>query len=128
MKTVLSFALFCLFTIFFMVCCQKEDTAKDYRAAFTGTYAAKETTTCYGAMGNCYHESDSIIYVIPGDSDSTILVLGRMISIATDGIYTAYHYGLQFRSDSIFSNLMVGGLGGGTYVKHVGKRISKKVN
>jgi len=110
------------------ICCKKDDTVKDYRSAFIGTYDVKETTNCYGAMGDCFYEKDTIIYVTEGEGDSTISVLGRTVNIYPDGNYSAYHYSLQFRNDSIFSFFMNGGLGAGTYIRHEGKRISKKVN
>jgi hypothetical protein len=108
--------------------CKKDNTVKDYRSVFIGTYVVKETTTCYGAMGDCFYEKDTTIHVTAGEGDSTISVLGRTLNIYPDGNYSAYHYGLQFRNDSIFSFFMNGGLGAGTYIRHEGLRISKKVN
>jgi hypothetical protein len=126
MKTLVYFALSGIAALFVLIGCKKDDTAKDYRSAFTGKFNVKETTTCYGAMGDCQYEKDTTIYVVPGDSDSIIIVMGRTININPEGSYTAYHYGLQFRNDSIFSFNMTGGLEGGTYIRHEGKRISKK--
>jgi len=128
MKTFKCFAIFGLVAMLFQASCKKEGAEKDYRNAFTGTYAVKETTTCYGGMGDCYYEKDTTIYVTPGDTDSTINVLGRNLAINTDGHYATSHHHLQFRNDSIISFFKYGGLGGGTYVWHVGKRISKKLN
>ena len=79
-------------------------------------------------MGDCFYEKDTTIHVTAGEGDSTISVLGRTLTIYPDGNYSAYHYGLQFRNDSIFSFFMNGGLGAGTYIRHEGLRISKKVN
>jgi hypothetical protein len=55
---------------------------------------------------------------------STLSVLGREVWLDSGGSYYAYHYGLNFRNDSIFSNYMSGGLGCGSYISHVGVKIS----
>jgi hypothetical protein len=110
---------------FFLTACDKEDnTPSDLRDEFRGQYQCRETVSCYGSCGTCSTVRDTIISIDYGNSDSTITVLGREVWLDSAGSYSAYHYGLYFRNDSIFSNYMNGGLGCGQYESYVGVKIS----
>ena len=105
--------------------CKKEcNEPSDFRDEFTGQYQCHETISCYGFCGTCSSERDTIISVTYGNTDSTISVLGREVWLDSADSYYAYHYGLNFRNDSIFSNYMNGGLGCGQYESYVGVKIS----
>ena len=96
----------------------------DFRDSIIGKYSVIEIISCYGPCGACYSTKDTTISVNYGVTDSTYNVLGWDAYLGTTGTYTAYHYGLTFRNDSIFSYFMNGGLGCGQNVSHVGVRTS----
>jgi hypothetical protein len=114
---VLAFAVFSA--------CKKDcNTPSDFRDVWRGQYQCVETVNCYGPCFTCSSTRDTIISVDFGTTDSTLSVLGREVWLDSGGSYYAYHYGLNFRNDSIFSNYMSGGLGCGSYISHVGVKIS----
>lgn len=115
-----------IFLAFFsLTSCDKEDsTPSDFRDEFRGQYQCRETISCYGSCGTCSTVRDTVISINYGNTDSTIVVLGREVWLDTAGSYYAYHYGLTFRNDSIFSTYMNGGLGCGQYESYVGVKIS----
>lgn len=117
--------LITLLTVALLAACKKEcDTPSDFRDEWRGKYQCVETVNCYGPCFTCSSSRDTIISVDYGTSDSTLLVLGREVWLDSGGSYSAYHYGLNFRNDSIFSNYMNGGLGCGQYESYVGVKIS----
>jgi len=75
-------------------------------------------------LGQFYLLKDTIIAVYYGKSDSSLVVLGREVKLNKEGYYSAYHYGLHLWKDSITSNYMNGGLGGGINEFYKGIRIS----
>ena len=108
--------------------CEKKDAGpSDSRDKYTGRYQVHETIYSYGfpVCGEPFsREKDTVISVSYGETDSTLLVLGRDIYVDSTGRGYDYHYGLSFRNDSIFSHYMNGGLGCGQYENYVGPRIS----
>ena len=117
LKTVIVIAML----VSIHVSCKKEQhKPHDFREKFIGQYQVKETIWCYGSCNTCYSQKDTIIAVSIGQTDSTLLILGREVFLDSNGNYYAYHYGLRLWNDSIRSMLMSGGLGCGTYVKHEG--------
>ncbi len=117
--------LFCLSLT--LLSCEKEtndDGPTDFRAVYVGKYHCIENINCYGALGSCSYTYDTIFSVFNGSSDTTISFLGREIWLDSTDSYYAYHYGLYFRNDSIFSSYMNGGLGGGQYENITGVKIS----
>jgi hypothetical protein len=99
---------------------------KDERDVYIGKYKVTETINCYGPCGTCSSTKDTTIVVGYGLTDTSISVLGRDVTLDESGEYFAYHYGLIFQNDSIFSTYMNGGLGCGQYESYVGVKISDK--
>lgn len=108
---------------------EKEDTQilllEDTRLKFVGQYKVVEKIYSYGdpKCGSYSSTRDTIISVKTGATDSTIAVLGRDVYLDSNNEYYAYHYGLQFRNDSIFSTYMNGGLGCGQYEVYTGVKL-----
>ncbi len=105
---------------------QEINNTIDFRDKLVGKYQVTETFNSYGAPGICNSFSstkDTIITVSYGATDSTYSVLGRDVYLDANNEYYAYHYGLIFRNDSIFSTFMNGGLGCGVYEYYKGKKI-----
>lgn len=115
-----------VFLVLIMVSCKKDcdNKSPDFRDEFIGKYSCRYTVSCYGPCFTCYSVTDTVISVQYGNSDTTIFVLGREVWLDSTGSYYAYHYGLNFRNDSIFSTFMNGGLGCGQYQSYVGVKIS----
>lgn len=119
------FTLLALVCLSVLLSCKKDsNTPSDFRDEYVGQYQCTETVSCYGPCSTCYTVRDTLISVNYGNSDTTLLVLGREVWLDSSGSYYAYHYGLNFRNDSIFSNYMNGGLGCGQYISHAGVKIS----
>ncbi len=105
--------------------CKKDcDKPADPRDEFVGQYQCRETISCYGSCGTCYTERDTVLSVYYGNTDTTILFIGREVWLDSTGSYYAYHYGLNFRNDSVFSSYMNGGLGCGAYETYFGVKIA----
>lgn len=112
---------------FFGSCNHEETEPEDFRDQYTGKYLTHESISSYGfpECGEYYHrERDTVIIVDYGNSDSTLLVLGREVWLDSAGRYYDYHYGLTMRNDSLWSYYMNGGLGCGQYESYEGVRIS----
>lgn len=109
-------------------CDDEKETKADFRDTYIGKYQVSEHIYSYGPPDIVPYVNttkDTVISVTKGSTDSSLLVLGREVILDSNHEYYAYHYGLQFRNDSIFSNYMNGGLGGGQYEVYKGVRISK---
>jgi len=115
---------------FLLVSCQTETAnPSDPRDIYLGEYQTVENISSYGfpECGEPYeYEKDTIIIVTKGQTDSTLLVLGREVYIDSTGRFGAYHYSLRLWNDSIYSYFMNGGLGCGQYEVYRGYRISHK--
>ena len=126
----ISLIVFMLFYGIIFISCNKDDNKlNDYRDKYIGKYQVKETIKSYGdpECGEPYSsERDTIISVTYGNTDSTLIVLGREVYLDSAGYYTAYHYGLRLWNDSILSYFMNGGLACGQNEIHEGYRISNK--
>lgn len=123
LKTICFLIIFCGL----MISCDKENSGpKDFRDKYIGKYQVTESIDCYGSCVSCSSQIDTVISVKYGSTDSSLSVLGRNVTLDSTGFYYAYHYGLQFRNDSIYSNFMNGGLGCGQYEVYNGYRISEK--
>jgi hypothetical protein len=104
--------------------CDNNGNDPDFRDQYVGKYQVTEKITCYGPCRTCASLKDTVIIVDYGLTDTTLSVLGRDVFLDSDGFYSAYHYGLWLRNDSIWSYNMNGGLGCGQYENHEGVRIS----
>lgn len=114
-----------LFALGALSSCKKDSNKPaDFRDVWRGQYQCVNTVNCYGPCGSCSSTRDTIISVDYGTTDTTLLVLGREVWLDSLGNYYAYHYGLSFRDDSIFSTYMSGGLGCGSYIRYTGVKIS----
>lgn len=110
--------------IILLAACEKT-TVEDFRAPYVGKYQVSERLERYGSCGPPFYSlKDTVISVHYGNTDSTLLVLGREVYLDSDGHYSAYHYGLRMRNDSISSHHMNGGLGCGIYETYTGIKIS----
>lgn len=121
-------ALICLFCVFQFSCKKDKSEPFDFRSKYIGLYQVKERISSYGFIecGEPYsREKDTIIEVINGNTDSTIIVLGREVWLDSLGYFDDYHYGLRLWNDSIRSYFMNGGLGCGHYEVYEGYRISE---
>ncbi len=108
-----------------LVACKEEDnTPSDFRAEYVGKYNCNVNINCYGALGTCSYNYDTLLSVYYGNSDTTMLFIGREICLDSTDSYYDYHYGLYFRNDNVFSTFMNGGLGGGQYEYIKGMKIS----
>lgn len=114
--------LFLFIFSFMLVSCKKDNP--DSRDVYVGRYFVHESVNCYGPCDTCSTERDTSISVTYGSTDTTLMVLGREVWLDTGGTFYAYHYGLEFRDDSIFSNYMNGGLGCGQYESYKGVKTS----
>ena len=116
--------ILCVAVALLSACNKKCDNPSDFRDVWRGQYLCVETINCYGTCSTCSSVRDTIISVDYGTTDSTLMVLGREVWLDSGGSFYAYHYGLNFRNDSIFSDYMNGGLGCGQYESYVGVKIS----
>jgi hypothetical protein len=70
---------------------------------YVGEYNVTETFESYGFQGGCpdpiYSQKDTIITITSGNSDTTIIVLGREVSINSLGRYSDYHYDLYIENE-----------------------------
>jgi hypothetical protein len=116
--------------VLFIFSCKTETTnPSDPRDIYLGEYQTTENISSYGSLecGDPYeYERDTIIVVTKGQTDSTLLVLGREVYLDSTGRTGAYHYSLRLWNDSIYSFFMNGGLGCGQYEVYRGYKISQK--
>jgi len=116
-----------IFLILILFSCNKENNNLNKNLSnYIGKYQTVSKFTTFGAMPYSNIEKDTIISVDYGNSDTTLIVLNREVWLDKNREFYDYHYGLQFRNDSIFSTFMNGGLGGGNYEYYVGYKISDK--
>ena len=108
-----------------LVSCEKDQD--DFRDQYVGRYQVKETISSYGIYDyNPYSRTrDTVIRVDYGNTDTTLLLLGREIWLNDEGYFNDYHYGCRLWNDSLSSYYMNGGLGGGQYESYVGFRVGK---
>lgn len=128
MKTKFMLAGF-LFSFVVFSSCEKEEKPDDLRAKYVGKYQVHEKISSYGfpECGEPFsREKDTIISVIYGNTDSTLIVLDREVYLDSAGYYYDYHYGLRLWNDSIYSHFMNGGLGCGKNEVYEGYKISDK--
>jgi len=123
---------FILATIILFSCDDEPSGPKDFRDQYVGKYQVHESISSYGwpdMNGESYsRERDTVILVDYGNSDTTLIVLGREVWLDTTGSYYDYHYSLRMRDDSLWSFFMNGGLGGGQYEIYEGVRISPETD
>ena len=117
--------IFILVILSIVASCEKDQ--EDFRDQYVDRYQVMETISSYGIYDyNPYTRTrDTVIRVDYGDTDTTLLLLGREIWLDKDGYFSEYHYGCRLWNDSIWSYFMNGGLGGGQYENYVGYRIGK---
>ena len=100
----------------------------DFRNPYIGRYQVHVAINSYGTCWEPYsNEYDTIISVTYGESDSSLLLMGREIYLDADGYFYEYHYGCRLWSDSVWSSYMNGGLGCGQYETYLGHKISNKL-
>jgi hypothetical protein len=80
---------------------------------YVGKYEGRYTSNCYGALGWCHYETDTILSVREGKTAGTYSVLGIEIRPDESGCWYGYHSSICMANDSLFTNSMNGGLGGG---------------
>ncbi len=128
MKIKHSTLLSCLLICFLCMSCHKNESKKsDPEDKYVGKYQVHENISSYGfpPCGDPYSsEKDTVISVVRGKTDTTLVVLGREVYLDSTGHYYAYHYSLRLWNDSISSTFMNGGLGCGQYEIYKGYRIS----
>lgn len=120
--------LFSISVIILSFSCKKHNPElirNDFRNKYVGNYQVVKTIESYGSpsCGQYFYTSDTIITVSFGNTDSTLIVLGREVWLDSSESYYAYHYGLIMRKDSIDYNYMNGGLGCGNYEIYKGYKI-----
>ena len=93
---------------------------------YIGKYRCIHTSSCYGLAGNCYSQTEEIVTVAQGKTDSTYAVFGGDFVIDQDGCCYGYHFGFCLTGDSLHASFMNGGLGGGVYENYEGVKISNK--
>lgn len=116
-----------LFLLLFAACGKADEKLTDARNKYIGSYFVHEKIGSYGPppyVEPFLYEKETIINVLPGETDSTLLVLGREVWLDSNGSYYEYKYGLRLWNDSLRSYYSSGGMGGGMYISHVGYRIS----
>ncbi|MBA7544930.1 hypothetical protein ES705_37291 [subsurface metagenome] len=114
-------------SLYFMSCGKSDSKPSDFRDKYIGKYQVHEWISSYGFpdCGEPYsRERDTIIRVIYGETDSTLIVLGRVVWLDSSGYFSDYHYGLRLWNDSIWSYYMNGGLGCGQIEIYEGYKIS----
>lgn len=112
--------LFCSLLLSAVAC--RYDDAVSVR--YIGKYRCIHTSSCYGALGNCYSQVEETVSVRQGATDSTFSVFGGDYFIGEDGCNQGYHYGFCFEGDSLHAWFMNGGLGGGVNESYHGVKIS----
>lgn len=80
---------------------------------YVGRYRCKHVSVCYGALGNCRYESEELVSIRTGATDTTFELLGRDLFFGTVDCGYDYHFSACLAGDSLHINFMNGGLGGG---------------
>lgn len=111
--------VFC--SLLFLVCCRYDD---EVSVRYIGKYRCIHTSSCYGALGNCYSQVVETLSVRQGATDSTFAVFGGDYYIGSDGCCSGYHFNFCFSGDSLHAGFMNGGLGGGVNESYQGVKIS----
>ena len=112
-----------LFLVTFSCTREPEEIYEPYKH-LTGTYLCDYVEYSYGQVEGYRIEDIRIVKVRPFPDKQSIYVLNRKVTLNEHGVFTDYHYYLKFWNDSIYSNHMNGGLGGGKYQIYTGVKIS----
>ena len=130
MKPISRLTAYIVFFGLLIISCDKNDNEQDdFRDIYIGKYQVHERIISYGGpeCGEPYnYEKDTLISVTYGNTDTTLIVLGREVWLDSNGEYDDYHYGLRLWNDSLYSFFMNGGLACGQNEIHAGYRISNE--
>lgn len=117
----MKYLLFAYCSLIVLVGCRYDD---EVSIRYIGKYRCVHTSSCYGALGNCYSQQVETLSVRQGATDSTFAVFGGDYYLDAAGCCSGYHFGFCFSGDSLHANFMNGGLGGGVYESYEGVKIS----